>query len=146
MCHVARRPQVVHETRSHQPASPGTRASDIDREAVIDQLRTHTADGRLTLEEFEQRVEHVWTASTLGDLATVLHDLPPVERPPIRHARSVRLPTPLLVAAIVVLASVLLGHFAWWLIPVAFWVLRGCGGRATVGADAEADRERLIAV
>jgi hypothetical protein len=31
------------------------RASDQEREAVIEQLRQHTVDGRLTLDEFSSR-------------------------------------------------------------------------------------------
>ena len=33
------------------------RASDADRQATIDQLSRHTGDGRLTLEDFEARVD-----------------------------------------------------------------------------------------
>jgi hypothetical protein len=34
------------------------------------------------------------------------------------------------VIALVVLVSVLIGHFAWWLIPAVFWITRGRGYHA----------------
>jgi DUF1707 SHOCT-like domain len=56
---------------------PGLRASDADRERVVAALERHTAAGRLTLEEFGQRVGRVFAAVTHGDLAAVTRDLPP---------------------------------------------------------------------
>jgi hypothetical protein len=52
------------------------RASDEDRQRVIDLLQRHTAAGRLTLDEFSDRVGDVYSARTLGDLAGVVRDLP----------------------------------------------------------------------
>jgi hypothetical protein len=37
--------------------SPDLRASDADRDRVIDVLRAATADGRLTADEFSERME-----------------------------------------------------------------------------------------
>jgi hypothetical protein len=102
------------------------RASDDDRQVLIDQLRSHTADGRLSLEEFEVRVGTVYAARTLGELRAIVLDLPPVIEPHRRH-RMVQMPTPVLIAALVLIGSVLLGHFAWWLIPIGFWIFGGCG-------------------
>jgi hypothetical protein len=53
-----------------------TRASDEDRQRVVDLLQRHTAAGRLTLDEFTDRVGEAYAARTLGDLAAVTHDLP----------------------------------------------------------------------
>ncbi|WP_320066471.1 DUF1707 domain-containing protein [Micromonospora sp. RTGN7] len=52
------------------------RASDDDRHRVVAELQRHTAAGRLTLDEFSERVGAVWAARTLGDLASVTRDLP----------------------------------------------------------------------
>jgi Domain of unknown function (DUF1707) len=52
------------------------RASDADRDAAADQLRDAHAEGRLTLEEFEQRLDRTLSAKTLGELAAVTQDLP----------------------------------------------------------------------
>ncbi|TMM41374.1 MAG: DUF1707 domain-containing protein [Actinobacteria bacterium] len=60
---------------------PGLRASDADRERVVAALQRHTAAGRLTLEEFGQRIDRAFAAVTNGDLAAVTRDLPP--EPPV---------------------------------------------------------------
>jgi Domain of unknown function (DUF1707) len=57
--------------------NPGLRASDADRQRVVTALERHTAAGRLTLDEFGDRVAQVLRAATLGDLAAVTGDLPP---------------------------------------------------------------------
>jgi hypothetical protein len=53
------------------------RASDADRDRVIDVLRAALGEGRLTADEFEERVEAVLSARTFGELATFTADLPP---------------------------------------------------------------------
>lgn len=58
---------------------PRLRASDIDRQRVIDALQVHTAAGRLTLDEYTSRVDGALAARTHGDLAAVTADLPVVE-------------------------------------------------------------------
>ena len=55
---------------------PGLRASDAEREAAADRLREHSAAGRLDLEELEQRLGAAYAATTRGDLAALLADLP----------------------------------------------------------------------
>jgi Domain of unknown function (DUF1707) len=52
------------------------RASDADRQRVIEALQRHTAAGRLTLDEFSERVGSVFAARTLQDLAAATVDLP----------------------------------------------------------------------
>jgi len=62
------------------------RADDTEREQVIDELRTHGAAGRLTVDELEGRVDQALSAKTRRDLVELLHDLPPLPaqgaRPP----------------------------------------------------------------
>ncbi|WP_203700083.1 DUF1707 SHOCT-like domain-containing protein [Asanoa iriomotensis] len=53
-----------------------TRASDDDRQRVVELLQQHTAVGRLTLDEFTDRVDNAYAARTLRDLAVVTSDLP----------------------------------------------------------------------
>jgi hypothetical protein len=55
---------------------PNVRASDADRERIVEQLRQHTADGRLTMDEFEQRMAGAYAAKTYGELAELTRDLP----------------------------------------------------------------------
>ena len=57
------------------------RVGDADREAVAAQLREHYADGRLTLEELNERLDQAFAAKTKADLNTVLRDLPQAARP-----------------------------------------------------------------
>jgi hypothetical protein len=60
---------------------PSVRASDADRQAAADRLQEAHAEGRLTLEEFEERIERTLAAKTLGDLDVVTRDLPAVAAP-----------------------------------------------------------------
>lgn len=52
------------------------RASDADREAVVDALTAAAAEGRLRTEEHDERIKVAYAARTLGELADLLHDLP----------------------------------------------------------------------
>jgi hypothetical protein len=61
------------------------RASDADREQVAEMLRIAVGDGRISLEELEDRLQAAYTAKTHSELATVTEDLPDV---PSRSARS----------------------------------------------------------
>ena len=57
-------------------AGTALRASDADRERVVEILRQHTAEGRITAEEFDERMTAAYDARTLGALAELTHDLP----------------------------------------------------------------------
>lgn len=61
------------------PGDPRLRASDADRERVAQLLREHHAVGRLTAEEFDARLEKVFTARTLGELDALLADMPAID-------------------------------------------------------------------
>jgi DUF1707 SHOCT-like domain len=52
------------------------RASDHDRQEVVDLLRGALADGRLKMDEFEDRVGLAYQAVTYGDLVPLCADLP----------------------------------------------------------------------
>jgi DUF1707 SHOCT-like domain len=87
---------------------PALRASDDDRDTVLRALERHTAVGRLSLDEFDQRSTAALAAVTLDELAALTADLPelpdesarPVE--PASHARHLIL---LFVIAFVTLAA-----------------------------------------
>jgi hypothetical protein len=51
-------------------------ASDADRARVSGELRTHYEAGRLTLEEFQERLDETHSARTEGQLEQVLRQLP----------------------------------------------------------------------
>ena len=61
------------------------RASDRERDAVVAALREHTAAGRLTLEEFSERVDQALAATTQGELERVTHELPTPQSAPARR-------------------------------------------------------------
>jgi hypothetical protein len=52
------------------------RASDVDREAVVATLREAYTAGRLTLDEFDERMAAAYAGKTWGDLRELTADLP----------------------------------------------------------------------
>ena len=63
-------------------AEPALRASDDDRDLVLQALERHHVAGRLDLDEFDRRSTAALTAVTLGDLAGLTLDLPELSREP----------------------------------------------------------------
>jgi Domain of unknown function (DUF1707) len=55
---------------------PKLRASDADRDHVAELLRENAATGRLTMDEFSERLERCFAAQTYGDLDALVADLP----------------------------------------------------------------------
>jgi Domain of unknown function (DUF1707)/Cell wall-active antibiotics response 4TMS YvqF len=74
---------------------PALRASDADRERTVALLRGHSVEGRLTLEEFAQRIDAAYAARTLEKLEQLARDLP-AEAPAVPAPR--RSPTRWIVA------------------------------------------------
>ena len=71
-----------------QPRDPTPRRGDMDvrvadaeRDRAVTQLREHTVEGRLTLDEFTQHVGLALQARTQGDLHAAMADLPEVAVP-----------------------------------------------------------------
>src|ERR1700722_20250045 len=60
-------------------SDPRIRASDADRDRTAALLREHHAAGRLTAEEFNERLDKAYAAKTLGDLDQLLSDLPGID-------------------------------------------------------------------
>jgi hypothetical protein len=52
------------------------RAADADRAHVADRLRIALEEGRLTLAEYDERLQQTYAAKTYGELDPVLGDLP----------------------------------------------------------------------
>jgi Domain of unknown function (DUF1707) len=57
------------------PSSPSLRASDADRDRVIELLRAAVADGRLDQAEFDERLDAALAARTIDALAPLTADL-----------------------------------------------------------------------
>jgi hypothetical protein len=70
-------------------SQPSLRIGDADRESVAAELREHYAHGRLTLDEFSQRLDAVFAAKTQRDLQRITSDLPHVrpDNVPLPSAR-----------------------------------------------------------
>jgi hypothetical protein len=54
----------------------GLRASDSDRERTAEILREAAAEGRLGMDELDERLDAVYAAKTYGELEPITHDLP----------------------------------------------------------------------
>jgi hypothetical protein len=52
------------------------RASDSDRDRIAEALREAAAEGRLSLEELDERLDQVFAAKTYAELAPITADLP----------------------------------------------------------------------
>jgi Domain of unknown function (DUF1707)./Predicted membrane protein (DUF2154). len=55
---------------------PVLRASDAERDEVVVRLRDASVEGRLTLEEFTERMTTAYDARTHAELDVLVHDLP----------------------------------------------------------------------
>ena len=114
-------------------AAGNLRVSDAERNRVVEVLKQHTADGRLTLDEFEARVEETLSAGTGAELRAVLRELPSLETE--RGPRSRVPPGPLtrlpVVAIAVVLVWLAIGHVAPWpfVIVAVLWFRASAGRR-----------------
>jgi hypothetical protein len=119
------------------------RASDADRQEVVERLGGALDEGRLKLNEYLERMELAYEAVTYGDLAPLCRDLPearpvarqqaaqaapsvpaapPVPRAPSPHAEVVRrgafasLPAPLKVLWTIWLTAVSINVVVWVLV------------------------------
>jgi Flp pilus assembly protein TadB len=100
------------------------RASDADREAIAERLRTAAVEGRLEPEELDERVGLALRARTYGDLSRLVADLPGRRYhrsgAPVVFVLALRLLA--LVAAITVVLVVAAVTAAWWIACAVFWL------------------------
>lgn len=86
---------------SWQRPSSELRASDAERERVVNFLREHALAGRLSNDELEERIGAAYAAVTRGDLERLIGDLPRRDATPARHrpqrAVAKRQPNPVMV-------------------------------------------------
>jgi uncharacterized protein DUF1707 len=93
-----------------------TLVADSDRAAAGDELREHYDSGRLTVDEFEDRLAEVHAARTRGDLDQALRQLPRGEPPASLRVRDVRW------------ASLALQYGLVNLVCILVWVFSGAEG------------------
>lgn len=124
------------------------RASDEDRDRVVEQLRKAASEGRIAAEELEQRVHAALIARTYGELDALVADLPgprtrqrrPSAATPVRRTTgqwavtAVRHNPALLLFAIPVVAvtaaMVIAATVMWTVLMIVVLVI---GGRRHVG-------------
>ena len=124
----------MNPTDITRPGPPRLRTSDTEREEVAAVLRAAMTEGRLTLEEGEERLGQVYAAKFRDELAPLTADLPGQGRAALaetpqakaatrrdvrRHARIV-VTVALFLTAIWALSG---AHFFWPAIPMAFLVM-----------------------
>jgi len=110
---------------------PRMRAGDKDRQRVVELLGKHFGEGRLTVEEFDERIVRAHASVYLDELPALTADLPgdpPPQRRPTRS--SARVPAAVLVLLIAMLftwtivAAVVHGAPPIFALFVLFLVLR----------------------
>ncbi|HXB14111.1 MAG TPA: DUF1707 domain-containing protein [Solirubrobacteraceae bacterium] len=116
------------------------RASDTDRDRVAERLREAASEGRLMIEELEQRVDRALRARTYGELEVLIADLPGprlLSRTRRRRRRVPLVPALGLVVGVVLLAPLVLASIAlmvqlalgvlvvWWIWAGVAWLFFG---------------------
>jgi len=111
--------------------NPNLRAADADRELTAARLREGHAEGRLDMDEFQQRLERCYQAKTVGELDELVRDLPRhderVERasPGWFRPSGFRLaPFAAIVIGLIVISAAIGHHLFWLWIPLVFLFLR----------------------
>ena len=149
------RPGRRGPTLASMPSRERLRASDRDRDEVVERLREAAAEGRLTVYELDARLTHAFSAATYGELDTLTDDLPArIPTPPAsrltragwwRRAGAWMLDG--IVAGLItgVLSAVLhdVGSSLGVLVSIAYFVLFE-GGPQGAGAGKQAMRIRVV--
>ncbi|HET6210362.1 MAG TPA: DUF1707 domain-containing protein [Jatrophihabitans sp.] len=144
-----------------EPQRPGLgelRASDKDREAVVERLRLALNEGRLSLFEWDERIALAYRASTYAELERLSADLPrepvapvPVGLPSEPSVTGLdRVPTALKVLWTIWLSAVLINLVVWLLVSLSsmsliyFWPIwvAGPAGAALAGVTIGIDASR----
>ena len=103
---------------------PRMRAGDKDRQQVVEQLGKHLGEGRLTVQEFDDRVVSAHAATYLDELPALTADLPrgpDAHPPPTRSTR--RVPAGLLALLTVLLAWQMVAAVVYGAPPFLFVLL-----------------------
>jgi hypothetical protein len=87
--------------------APRMRAGDADRQQVVEKLGRHLGEGRLTMDEFDERVVQAHAAVYLDELPPLTADLPEPPAPLPARTPAVRRPgpPPAVAAVLLVLAA-----------------------------------------
>ena len=102
-------------------ASPAPGISDQERDEQIDALRRHAGDGRLSVDELEERIDRAYAARTREELDVVLAGLPAVADPGAQARQRVADKRPALAVAD------LAPYLSVNLLLITVWALSGAG-------------------
>jgi hypothetical protein len=105
------------------PRNRSLRVGNSERDAVAEILRREHVAGRLTSDEFDERLTRCLGATTYADLDDLIADLPVDEPEPRRRVGFGRpWPLPLMLVPVLALAIAFShGRAAWLVVPFAFW-------------------------
>jgi hypothetical protein len=144
------------------PPDPNLRASDEDRDRTAAQLREHHAVGRLTSDEFTERLDTAFRAKTVGELDGLLRDLPRIDLYRLSDAPLTREPMQahparrrsgsgewraawaswFTVTALCVFIWALTGHgYPWWVWVAGPWGVVMAGSQLSVVASRSGSRQ-----
>jgi hypothetical protein len=100
----------LEEAQAMGELQPRMRAGDKDRQQVVEQLGKHFAQGRLTVEEFDERAVRAHASVYLDELPALTADLPgePQPQPQQQYRRRAR-PQVRVPGLLVFLVALLLG-------------------------------------
>ncbi|WP_190820135.1 DUF1707 SHOCT-like domain-containing protein [Saccharopolyspora pogona] len=140
-----------------ESGSGSMRASDADREAIAQRLRTALDEGRLSIVEFDERLQRAYTSTTLGELQPLVADLPePVPAKPSaevvkqeRHKKKMVkewrdwASVTFILVAIWAVTSVASGepHFFWPMIPMGIWAAVNVASMISGGGGDKKDKK-----
>lgn len=99
------------------------RVGEVEREAASSALAEHYASGRLTLEEYYERLDAAWSARVQADLDILFADLPrgveaPTPVPPAPSGRRHRPALALVLLVLLIVAALMVTGVPWW-VPLA---------------------------
>jgi hypothetical protein len=115
------------------PRDRNLRASDRDRDALAAILRSEHVAGRLTQDEFEERLATCLAAKTYAELDALIADFPYAEPDAARAHGAGRVgprrwpaPFPLFPLVPIAIVAIVLshGHLVWLAFPLVFFVVR----------------------
>jgi hypothetical protein len=105
----------VEEAQAMGELQPRMRAGDKDRQHVVEQLGKHFGEGRLTIQEFDERVVQAHGSVYLDELPALTADLPRDPEPRRRPTR----PAPRVPAGVFVLLVAML--LAWSMVTAVVY-------------------------
>ena len=125
------------------------RATDADRDRVVQMLRVAAEEGALTVDELEERLSAAFAAVTRADLVRLVDDLPPSPAirpaPALAPSHPVRSSShywmwvllPYLAAAAWVHAALLTRSTRYWLLAAVYAIPLALSALAAPGVDDE---------